>query len=160
MALAQPNNLREAVEILTPVVRKLARKYTRNHYHVYEDLMQDGYMGICEAWEKFDPKRNTKFTTYAWFYIRKRMQDTVTPNWKHDNNTRPLDWSPEGSYTNDFDLVAAKAEYEKLDSYSQKLIRMRMEGYTFNEIAKEVGAKSLGQVRNQIIDIQSRVSQA
>jgi len=156
MAFKQPNNLQEAVEILTPVVRKLARKYTRNHYHVYEDLIQDGFMGVCEAWERYDPKRNVAFSTYAWFYIRKKIQETAVPNWKYDNNTRPADWSPEGSYTNDFELYAAKAEYDKLNDYEQTLIRMRMEGYTFAEIAKEVGGKSLGKVRNEIMDIQSR----
>ena len=32
----QPNTLDEAVKVMTPVVRKFARKYTRNHYHIYE----------------------------------------------------------------------------------------------------------------------------
>ena len=156
--MKQPENLKEAIQILTPVVRKLARKYTRNHYHVYEDLMQDGYMGICQAWERFDSKRNTAFTTYAYFYIRKRMQDTITPNWKHDNNTRPLDWSPEGSYNESFDEFAAKHEFNKLNEYDKQLISMRMEGYTFAEIAEEVGAKSLGKVRNHILAIQERLA--
>ena len=91
----QPKTLDEAIKGLTPVVKKFARQYTRNHYHLYEDLMQDGFMGICEAWEKFDHTKGASFTTYAWFYIRKKMQTTVDPFWKWDNKTVPEEWAPD-----------------------------------------------------------------
>ena len=160
----QPTTLDEAVKVMTPVVKKFARKYTRNHYHIYEDLMQDGYMGICEAWEKFDHSKGASFTTYAWFYIRKKIQNTVDPFWKWDNTTVPEEWAPDSGYEHSMDAFHALQEYSKLNDYEQSLVRMRTEGYTFDEIAKEINSqpgakrKSLNNIRDEIMDINERLS--
>ena len=158
----QPKTLDEAIKSLTPVVKKFARQYTRNHYHLYEDLMQDGFMGICEAWEKFDHTKGASFTTYAWFYIRKKMQTTVDPFWKWDNKTVPEEWAPDNGYEHDFDGFAAIQAFQKLNDYEQELIRLRTEGYTFSEIAKEINRstksrKSLNKIRSEILEIQDRL---
>lgn len=33
--------------------------------HSWEDMYQEGFLGLCKASEKFDPKRGYKFSTYA-----------------------------------------------------------------------------------------------
>lgn len=158
----QPTTIEEAVKGLTPVVKKFARQYTRNHYHLYEDLMQDGFMGICEAWEKFDRTKGASFTTYAWFYIRKKMQTTVDPFWKWDNKTVPEDWAPDSGYEHNFDGFAAAQAFSQLNKYEQQLIMLRTEGYTFSEIAKTLNKespqkKSLNKIRSEILEIQDRL---
>jgi len=41
----------------------------------FEDLVAEGNTGLVHATYKFDPSLNTKFSTYAVFWIRKRILD-------------------------------------------------------------------------------------
>ena len=43
-----------------------------------DDLIQEGCLGLMEAIDRFDPERGTKFLTYAVWWIRKFMQETVS----------------------------------------------------------------------------------
>ena len=43
-----------------------------------DDLIQEGCFGLMEAISRFDPERGTKFLTYAVWWIRKFMQETVS----------------------------------------------------------------------------------
>lgn len=50
------------------LVCKIASKYS--YYSEYEDLCQVGMVGLLKALEKYIPNPNTKFSTYAVFWIR------------------------------------------------------------------------------------------
>ena len=39
-----------------------------------QDLMQEGILGILEAYDKYDPGRSTKFSSFAYFFIFSRIQ--------------------------------------------------------------------------------------
>lgn len=43
----------------------------------FEDLVQEARLGLIDAAERFDPKRGTKFSTYARWHILKRIMDAI-----------------------------------------------------------------------------------
>jgi RNA polymerase sigma factor FliA len=69
-----------------PQVRYIARRiHERLPQHVpLEDLIQAGVVGLIDAVQKFDPKKNVQFKSYAKFRIRGAILDSL----------RELDWSP------------------------------------------------------------------
>ena len=54
------------------LVISIAKRYTNKGLDI-EDLTQEGNIGLSIAADKFNPDRNTKFSTYATFWIRQRI---------------------------------------------------------------------------------------
>lgn len=51
------------------IVRRMLRPYLR-----YEDLLQEGILGLIRATETFEPDRQIRFATYGAFWIRAKIQ--------------------------------------------------------------------------------------
>ncbi|MCL1785611.1 MAG: RNA polymerase factor sigma-32 [Alphaproteobacteria bacterium] len=45
------------------------------------DLIASGNLGLMQALSKFDPERGFRFSTYAMFWIKAEIYDTVLNNW-------------------------------------------------------------------------------
>lgn len=62
-----------------PMVRALARRLARRlpPYIELDDLVSAGVVGLMEAIDRFDPKRNTAFAAYAEFRVRGAMLDEL-----------------------------------------------------------------------------------
>ena len=62
------------------LVVSLASKF-RGYGLPSADLIQEGYLGLLQAAERFDPDREVRFSTYAVWWIRAAIQDYILRNW-------------------------------------------------------------------------------
>jgi RNA polymerase sigma factor FliA len=69
-----------------PIVRFIARRIHERlpQYLPFEDLYSAGVLGLLDAFGRFDPSKQVKFSSYAQFRIRGAILDSL----------RTLDWSP------------------------------------------------------------------
>lgn len=67
---------KKTIDEYLPLVKSIASKYTYTAIP-FEDLVQEGTIGLWEAWQRFDPRKDAKFSTYATFWIKKRILEAV-----------------------------------------------------------------------------------
>ena len=60
------------VEKYLPLIKNIASRYSELPIP-FDDLVQEGYIGLLEAAKRFDKKKKTKFTTYATYWIKKKI---------------------------------------------------------------------------------------
>ncbi|MBK1666425.1 hypothetical protein CKO28_00025 [Rhodovibrio sodomensis] len=56
-----------------------ARKYCRNNV-AFQDLVNEGNLGLIEAAERFEPEKGNRFATYAAFWVLTYIQDFMLHN--------------------------------------------------------------------------------
>ena len=152
----KPTRVDDAVKTLTPLVAKIARKFARNHIQDIEDLMQHGFLGVAEAYDRYDPNKGSAFSSYAYQYIWVHIKEATVKNWKTYNNTasKPVDdYAHIEAATNDNDAVIDfKIKLDRMNNLERSIVKARAEGYTFNDIANALGSlgtdMTLHQVRN------------
>ena len=67
---------KDLIESNLKLVMCEAHKYTRYGIE-YEDLVQQGNIGLIKAAEKFNPNKGARFSTYAGIWIRKYIKDSL-----------------------------------------------------------------------------------
>lgn len=53
----------------------------KNYGLPISDLIASGNMGLMQALQKFDPERGFRFSTYAMFWIKAEIYETILNNW-------------------------------------------------------------------------------
>ncbi|MDO4799938.1 MAG: FliA/WhiG family RNA polymerase sigma factor [Bacillota bacterium] len=121
------------VEYVALVKQIVGRLFSTYGGHVeYDDLIGYGIVGLIDAVEKFDPKKQIKFETYATIRIRGAIVDQI----------RQMDWIPRSTRT----------KYKKIEDAIAKLQAEHGADVSDERIAEELGMsveeyqKQLGEV--------------
>jgi len=75
----EPRALDRLIDSHRPLVLKLASRYRTSALSL-SDLVQEGFVGLMEAANRFDIGREVRFATYAQWWIRSTMQEFVLRN--------------------------------------------------------------------------------
>jgi len=103
----------------------------------YEDLVQEGTIGLMETVKNFDISRNVKLSTAAVYQIKGKIRDYVTKNWKLVNvvttkNARKLFFSLRKYKSNDRYLTSDEIEHisNELDVKYDDVVTMEAKLYS------------------------------
>ena len=64
------------IEEYIPFVKKIASNYTHSGLP-FDELLQEGMLGLWEAIHRFDPDKKIKLTSFAKYWIKKRIIDAI-----------------------------------------------------------------------------------
>ena len=74
-----PEILEKIIEKNKKLAYKIAYQYKNSKHHL-EDLTQIAYAGLIVAINRFDPKKNNKFSTFAYYCINGEIQHYLRDN--------------------------------------------------------------------------------
>jgi len=75
-----PKSLEKLILSYTKLVIRIASQF--KHYGLpFNDLVQEGHIGLLLAIEKFDVSRDLRFSTYSRWWVRATIQEYVLKNW-------------------------------------------------------------------------------
>ncbi len=135
--MASDLDFEKHIKELTPLIKKIASNYLGNKFTM-EELFQEGMLGVFEALKRFNPEKNTKFTTYATFWIKKYIMMYVennTENYRLKNNI--LEQNIVGTSINKVDYDLEK--FNKLPCLEKKVMQfLYIEKKTIKEIASKL----------------------
>ena len=66
------------------LVSSIAGKFSK--VHEFDDLVQEGYIGLLEAQKRYDPSRGVKFSSYAYPWIRKYVREAAYKRLENTNH--------------------------------------------------------------------------
>lgn len=120
------------VSLVKAIAGRLYHQYNSNIE--YEDLLSYGIIGLIDAIEKFDYKKEVKFETYANIRIRGAIVDEL----------RRLDWVPR----------SVRQKYKKLESAISSLESQLGHAASDDQIAEHLGI-SLDEYANLLNEVTS-----
>jgi RNA polymerase sigma factor (sigma-70 family) len=60
------------------VIRAVAKKYTYNSAKLtFDDLYPAGTIGLTQAMHRYDPTKDARLSTYAWWYVAKTINEAI-----------------------------------------------------------------------------------
>lgn len=128
-------------------VYKMAKRYV--DYAEFDDLVQEGYIGIYLAALHFDESAGTKFLTYAAFWIKQRMR-------RHIDNCRNVVRIPTHMMENIRKYKKLQSDYQKQFGHKPTEDEMRalmgMSQTEYNNMQQAAGMEQIASISSPISD--------
>ena len=127
-----------------PLIKSIASKYKGNGVPL-GDLIQEGFLGLLEAKERFDPSKKIKFSTYAFYLIKKKILDAI-----RKENIQSLNSIKLKEEILERPIIEKTYESEDLEVFldknltplEQKVFKLYFQqAKTLSQIAKELGIR-------------------
>lgn len=94
------------IEEYSGLVKAIAAKYS--HLGLpFEDLLQEGMIGLLEAKERFDSSKGVLFSTYATFWVKKRILDSISKENLESGNSIAYNDALDNTATADLEEAAS-----------------------------------------------------
>jgi RNA polymerase sigma factor for flagellar operon FliA len=144
-ALLDPAERQRLLNENLPEVRYIARRiHDRLPSHVpFEDLVHAGILGLIDAVDKFDPRKNVQLKSYARFRIRGAILDSL----------RQMDWSPRNLRRQARRIEEANrelaAELGRAPSEPELASRLGLQLEAFQQLLGELRGLDLGSLQAQ-----------
>lgn len=159
------DNNEEASEVIykkyEPVISYFAKKYssyTDGKGIDYNDLYQEGLIGLMQAIDKFKDQKDIKFSTFAFLCIKRKiislvrdvnrkkhsaLNDSYSIDYKQEDDTRSFDNILTTNYNGIEELLVNKEkdEYfnkrinEDLSSFEKTVYDLRLNNFSYEEIS-------------------------
>jgi len=114
------NAEKELIENNLRLVFPIAKKYQRYGIEL-SDLIEEGNIGLIHAIKKFNPRRNTKFSTYAVYWIKQFIRRAVEENSK-DIRIPTYIWENLRKWIKNWESLHSKfGRYPTISEMTQKL---------------------------------------
>lgn len=152
-------NAEEYLGFVHSITNKRYKQF--KHKYSYEDLFQEGYVGLMKAANRFDSTRGAKFSTYAYPYVDGQILRMIeSDKWYGKNREErlegiapysldaPIDGADNeityvdsiGNYDFNFEKIEIKTVIDILPEKLKKIIVMYyMQSFTQVEIARKIG---------------------
>lgn len=164
------NGDNESLELLMkkykPIVNKIAKRYFIIGADL-NDVIQEGMIGLFNAYNNFDKTKNASFKTFASLCINRQIISAMNSAYKKKielldeseipKNIEPLEYSPEDDIILNEEFETLKKEIsKKLSSFEQVVLSNFLEDYSYEEIAKKLNLQkksidnALSRIRNKL----------
>ena len=148
------------ISLCTPYIKNIARKYFLLNAEI-EDLMQIGFLALCDAINKYDVNSNANFKTFLYLCVQGDIKNAISKT--HNLKNRALNDSLSLEFGEDEEdswavVLASNDESpeeevitkqkvkrlisaltQKLNEKEKKIISFYLQGYRYAEIAEQVG---------------------
>ena len=164
-----------------PLINTIATKmikYCNNNGIDYNDLKQEGLIGLNYAINSFTEKKNTIFFTYAKTCIERKMISTILSSTRlkhkilndsvsYDDDDNLLDRKLKDNKNNPEEIITSldiedhliKKVLKKLTNFEERVFQLMLANFTYKEIA-DILEKDSKSVDNAIQRIRVKVKEA
>lgn len=165
--LDDPRGKEEMVQKYLPMVKHIVRKHYASFLE-FDDLMQEGFIGLLAAIQEYKPEYHVKFSSFAYICIIRKVYNAIKQSNgnKHrllnnaislysyvncDETRTIMDLvSDEESASDPVDMIEAKMVQQKISELlsshlsllEYKVVTLLLDGYTCSEIEKKIGVKA------------------
>ncbi len=82
-SLSADQAIEQCLPIILKVIRYMESKYDCKAGDLFQDFVQEGYLGVLDALDRFDSSCGTRFTTYAFPFILGNIYEAFTDELHH-----------------------------------------------------------------------------
>lgn len=144
----------DALEKLMNEYKSLVNKISRNYFIIgadFEDVIQEGMIGLFNAYNTFNETKNASFKTYATILINRQIINAIKKAYKYNNldffsdlNAKEFEgdleiFNPEEFIINkESHSTLIKEINEKLSTLEVSILKEFLKNETYEEIAKKL----------------------